>query len=426
MTDTGLVRACRRLLDELGLSALFALGTGLVAKTAAITYAARTLTGPATGITVSNGDGVAGNPTLALAGDLAGLEGLATTGLGTRTGDGTWTTRSIVQPAAGITVADGDGVAGNPTLALAGDLAGLESLVTTGLGTRTGDGTWTTRSIVQPAAGITVTNGDGVLGDPTLALANDLAGLEGLITTGLGTRTGDGTWVTRALTQPAAGITIANSDGVAGSPTFALANDLAGLEGLGTTGLGTRTGDGTWTTRSITQPAAGITVADGDGVAGNPTLALANDLAALEGLATTGNVVRTGDGAMNTYTPGCFTLVAGAEAGNAIIVTLNLVDVFGTAIGRVQRCRAWLLDNNGLLALVGAWTLTIGGGGAAITTDARPTLVFETNATGDATLTITDVSGVSGIMVQLFVEPVTDGVAFNVGYPANLGVQFAA
>ena len=42
-------------------------------RTAAATYAARTLTGPAAGITVTNGDGVAGNPTLALANDLLAI-----------------------------------------------------------------------------------------------------------------------------------------------------------------------------------------------------------------------------------------------------------------------------------------------------------------------------------------------------------------
>lgn len=52
------------------LTALAALGgTGLVARTAAATYAERTITAPAAGITVSNGDGVAGTPTLSLPSD---------------------------------------------------------------------------------------------------------------------------------------------------------------------------------------------------------------------------------------------------------------------------------------------------------------------------------------------------------------------
>lgn len=59
--------------------------TGIIARTAAGAYAFRTLTAPAAGITVSNGNGVSGNPTLALANDLAAIEGLSTTGIVRRT-----------------------------------------------------------------------------------------------------------------------------------------------------------------------------------------------------------------------------------------------------------------------------------------------------------------------------------------------------
>lgn len=89
--------------------------TGLAAYDGAGVFAGRTLTPPAAGITVTNGNGVSGNPTLALANDLAAVEGLATTGLATRTGTSTWTTRTITA-GAGVSVADGDGVAGNPTI----------------------------------------------------------------------------------------------------------------------------------------------------------------------------------------------------------------------------------------------------------------------------------------------------------------------
>ena len=48
-------------------AALIALGAGMLAKTAAATYAARTIIGTASQITVGNGAGTAGNPTLSLA-----------------------------------------------------------------------------------------------------------------------------------------------------------------------------------------------------------------------------------------------------------------------------------------------------------------------------------------------------------------------
>lgn len=78
---------------------------------------------------------------------------------------------------------------------------------------------------------------------------------------------------TRTLVAPAAGITISNADGVAGNPTFALANDLGALEGLGSTGFAVRTAADTWTQRTIVA-GAGLSIINGDGVAGNPTLSV--------------------------------------------------------------------------------------------------------------------------------------------------------
>lgn len=74
------------------------------------------------------------------------------------------------------------------------DLAALAANASTGLWSVTGAGTGSVRTLTAPAAGITITNGDGVSGNPTLALANDLAALEGLASTGIARRTGSDTW----------------------------------------------------------------------------------------------------------------------------------------------------------------------------------------------------------------------------------------
>ena len=101
------------------LTALAAYNTnGLMTQTGADTFTGRTLTGPAAGISVTNGSGVAGNPTLALANDLAAVEGLASNGLAARTASDTWAVRTLTGTANNVTVTNGDGVSGNPTISL--------------------------------------------------------------------------------------------------------------------------------------------------------------------------------------------------------------------------------------------------------------------------------------------------------------------
>ena len=63
-----------------------------------------------------------------------------------------------------------------------------------------------------------------------------------------------------------------------GSNVQAFDSDLSAVAGLSTTGLVARTGAGTAATRAITGTANQITVANGDGVSGNPTLSLPADV----------------------------------------------------------------------------------------------------------------------------------------------------
>lgn len=104
-------------------------------------------------------------------------------------------------------------------------------------------------------------------GDPTLTA------LAAFNSNGIMVQTAADTFTSRTLTAPAAGITISNANGVAGNPTFALANDLAALEGLASTGFAVRTAADTWAQRTITAGSC-ISVTNGNGVSGNPTIAL--------------------------------------------------------------------------------------------------------------------------------------------------------
>ena len=92
---------------------------------------------------------------------------------------------------------------------------------------------------------------------------------------------GGGTMTGITVTQPAAGLTITNSgtnQTTAASATFTLANDLAALEGLGSTGFAVRTATDTWAQRQIAGTTNQITVTNPDGVSGNPTLALPQNI----------------------------------------------------------------------------------------------------------------------------------------------------
>ena len=177
----------------------------------------------------------------------------------------------------GITCADNGGTT-TTDCSIDSDLNALASSAGTGISARTAANTWALRTLTAPAAGFTITNPAGVAGDPTFVLANDLAGLEGLASTGIAARTAADTWAVRTLTAPAAGFTITNPAGVAGNPTFVLANDLGALEALGTTGAAHRTGADTWALRTLTGTSNEVTITNGNGVAGNPTVSLPTSL----------------------------------------------------------------------------------------------------------------------------------------------------
>lgn len=86
-----------------------------------------------------------------------------------------------------------------------------------------------------------------IVGNGSYQVADaDLTALAALSGTGVACRTATDSWATRTLTAPAAGMTIANPSGIAGDPTFALANDLAAIEALAGTGFLERTAADTW------------------------------------------------------------------------------------------------------------------------------------------------------------------------------------
>lgn len=161
--------------------------------------------GATQGITRTD-SGAGGALTLSLTGQALNFFLLSTTGLTALTGGGNVTTRSLTGPGKGFTISNADGVAGNPTFALTGGLLALEDLTGPGVVCSTGPDTYSPRTLTGTANQITVTEGQGAGGDPTFAIADDprLPGTSGFLPPG-------GTTAQRPLSPPV-GTTRRNTD----------------------------------------------------------------------------------------------------------------------------------------------------------------------------------------------------------------------
>jgi hypothetical protein len=149
-----------------------------------------------------------------------------------------------------------------------------------------------------------------VIGTDVQAYDADLAALAANSTNGLWAHTGAGTGAARTLTAPAAGLTISNPAGTAGNPTFALANDLSALEGLSSTGIARRTGTDTWSVGTAVANSELATAADGtikSNISGSSAAPSDNTITAvLDKLfgTTQGSVIYRGVSSWAALTPG--------------------------------------------------------------------------------------------------------------------------
>lgn len=126
--------------------------------------------------------------------------------------------------------------------------------------------------------------------------------------------------VALSITQPAAGLTVAWA---AGGVTLALADDLAAVEALAGTGLATRTAASTWTTRTIAGTANRLNVVNGDGVAGAPTLDISSAYVGQATITTLGTIAT---GTWNaTVLTGQYGGTGVANTGSTITLGGNLV-----------------------------------------------------------------------------------------------------
>jgi len=148
---------------------------------------------------------------------------------------------------------------------------------------------------------------------------------------------------------------------------------LDNITGFASTGQLVRTGAGAYSFRTLTAPAAGITVSNGDGVSGNPTLALADDLAALEALSGTNTIYyRSGASAWTGVTIGTALSFSGGD--------LKLADTAVTpgSYGSASSVGTFTVDQQGRLTAAGSTSIAIAA--SAVTGD-NLTKVDDTNVT---------------------------------------------
>jgi hypothetical protein len=94
-------------------------GTGIQVKTSSTAITGRSVASSGAGLSVTNGDGVSGNPTVALSGLPSALANLSGSGMVALVGGVSLSPRTITGTTNQISLANGDGQSGNPTIAIA-------------------------------------------------------------------------------------------------------------------------------------------------------------------------------------------------------------------------------------------------------------------------------------------------------------------
>ena len=94
-------------------------GTGIQVKTSSTAITGRSIASSGAGLSVSNGDGVSGNPTVALDGLPASLANLSGSGMVAVVGGTGLSPRTITGTTNQVTLVNGDGQSGNPTISIA-------------------------------------------------------------------------------------------------------------------------------------------------------------------------------------------------------------------------------------------------------------------------------------------------------------------
>jgi hypothetical protein len=344
----------------------------LTATSEAGLTSSRQLTVTGSGITLTD-NGAGSTLAMALSGAPASLVASGT-GVQVKTGATTLTGRSIQAGTAGLSIADGDGIAGNPTVSLTGMPLYLAQSSGVGLLTRTSGNSVGIVTLQGTANEIDVANGTGDSANPTVGLADNavLPGTQGVVvpTGTTGQRSGSPTnGVIRYNT------TSQTFEGYANSAwrDFSLTGGVTSFS-AGTTGLT----PGTATTGAITLAGILIGANGGTGVANTgKTITLGGSLT----LSGAHDLTLTQTGATNVTLPTTGTLATLAGAETLTNKTINGSNNTLQSIANSSLTNSSVTYNGVTVALGASGTIT------AVTTAAA---TFNNSGSGDASGTTFD------------------------------------